>query len=349
MIFVNKHEVSEADFTLLLENSRKKLLDFFQTNPNVNFSKFEGLVCEAMQDVATGTEFEGTIQQTGTYAFPDIVANKFYGVEVKHTTKNHWTSTGNSILETNRVDGVERIFMFFGKFGGDVDIKFRPYQECLYAVSVTHSPRYRIDMNLGNDLSIFSKMNTDYDTLRKSENPIKEIKDYYRSQLKDGEEMWWIDADADDREVSPIIKPFRSLERDVQNQFFLEALVLFPEMFGNSNAKFERAAAYLVSEYNAVNASLRDLFTAGGKKQIDAETGKIKVSQLYYKVYASATEIRAVIEDMSEEKLINYWRVDALETDRVSQWLKMVSSHEKDDLEVFLAPIFEIGIEDHEG
>jgi hypothetical protein len=33
----------------------------------------------------------------------------------KTTTKNHWKTTGNSVLEGTRIDSVERIFMLFAK------------------------------------------------------------------------------------------------------------------------------------------------------------------------------------------------------------------------------------------
>lgn len=345
MIFSRNTQANEKEFVQLLEATKIRLIELFKSSLDVGYTKFEEMVFEAMSSEAIGTAFEDTIEQTSAYAFPDIVANGYFGIEVKHTVKNHWTSTGNSILETNRVEGVEKIYMFFGKFGGDIAIKYRPYQECLHAVSVTHSPRYRIDMNLAIGQSIFDKMQTDYDVLREAEEPIKIIKEYYRSQLKEGEEMWWIDSDTDDREVSPIIKPFRSLDKEIKNKFFLESIVLFPEMFGTGNSKFERAAAYLVSEYNAVHASLRDLFSAGGRQVVKTKEGRVAVGQLYYKVLVSIQEIKDTLHAMDEDKLLNYWRLPNLEPDRVQQWLDLVSEYEPDNIEIYLASI--LGSEDY--
>ena len=109
---------------------------------------FEFFVFEQMCLAAKDSKFEGTINQTGKQTFPDIIANKYYGIEVKVTAEDKWVSTGNSVLEGTRVEAVEKIYMFFGKLGGVADIKYRQYQDCLCEVGVTHSPRYKIDMLL---------------------------------------------------------------------------------------------------------------------------------------------------------------------------------------------------------
>ena len=111
-------------------------------------SILEPYVKDILSDLAVGSQFENSIELIGGQKFPDIIANKFFGVEVKTTTKNHWKTTGNSILESTRVDDVERIFMLFGKLGKPIEFKYRAYEECLSEVVVTHSPRYLIDMNL---------------------------------------------------------------------------------------------------------------------------------------------------------------------------------------------------------
>lgn len=105
-------------------------------------------VYEAVCEAAMKTEFEGTIQLVSGASFPDIVANKYYGVEVKSTEKDHWTSIGSSILESTRNADVERIYLTFGKLGKPVQFLSRPYEDCLSGIAVTHYPRYQIDMTL---------------------------------------------------------------------------------------------------------------------------------------------------------------------------------------------------------
>jgi hypothetical protein len=94
----------------------------------------------ALEECAKGTPFENTIEKISGQKFPDIVASKYYGVEVKSTKENHWTSTGSSILETTRVEDVQRIFLTFGKLGGKpIQFLSRPYEKCLSGIAVTHN------------------------------------------------------------------------------------------------------------------------------------------------------------------------------------------------------------------
>jgi hypothetical protein len=322
MIYAAITTAKEKDFIQLLEKSKELILLTSKNTPAP--LQFEFQVFEKMSEAAKGTYFEGTIRQTNTHAFPDIIANKYFGVEVKMTQQNQWSSTGNSILESLREKDVERIYIFFGKFGGHFDIKFRLYQECLPEVSVTHSPRYKINMDLAIGASIFDKMGVDYDDLRIDPNSIQRIKNYYRAQLKEGEELWWIDQDGEDKSVSPIIKPFRNLESWNKENYIVESLVLFPEIFGNSNTKFERAAAYLIAEYNAVCPNVRDLFTAGGKVATKIGKKKILLPQLGNALYINAPSVLKKIKEIDGGKLAYYWRMPVAPKDRVDAWKKLV-------------------------
>jgi hypothetical protein len=48
--------------------------------------KLEPYIKEIMDRNAVGTEFENTIELIGGQKFPDIIAKKYFGVEVKTTT-----------------------------------------------------------------------------------------------------------------------------------------------------------------------------------------------------------------------------------------------------------------------
>ncbi len=305
---------------------------------------FENLVFEQMCIAAKGTAFDGDVVQTGPQTFPDIIAKQFYGTEVKATTDNKWSSTGNSVTESTRVKGVERIYMFFGKFGGGVEIKFRPYQEVLFAIGVTHSPRYKIDMDLGAGNSIFDKMGVDYDTLRQEANPIKKIKEYYRSLLTEGEELWWIDPQTD-ATVNPVIRSFNKFSEEEKSKFMTECMILFPEMFGSGRMKFERAAAYLITGYNAVTANMRDTFSAGGQMELVIEGKKLMVPKIFYHLYQHAKAIAATIDQLDEELLLNYWRVAQIDGSRLDFW-KSALNHNADteDLKIAASTIFEAGL-----
>ncbi len=326
MVYAEEACATESQFCDLLKRTKTLLLPLLSKETDLSPIHFEDLVFEQMSEAAKGTVFEGTIKRVGLHAFPDIVAKGYFGVEVKMTTSDHWTSTGNSILESSRVAGVDKIYIMFGKFGGIPDVCYRIYHECLSEVSVTHSPRYRINMELSLGQSIFDKMGIKYDILRKDPNPIQKIKTHYRSLLKEGEELWWMEQSGDSRVVSPIIKPFRGLSTAEQEEIIVEAMILFPEMFGNSTAKFERFAAYLISKYNIVCPNARDLFSAGGSVKIRIKKKSIAVPRILHNLHRRAKSIEKKIKRIDDETLLFYWRINALKKDRLAQWKKLADA-----------------------
>ena len=98
--------------------------------------------------------------------------------------------------------------MTFGKLGGQVQFLSRPYEECLYDIKATHMPRYVIDMKLKPGHTIFDKMGIPYDTLRQMKDPVRRVSEYYRSNLKPGESLWWIGGAEDSPSV---IRPWDAL------------------------------------------------------------------------------------------------------------------------------------------
>ncbi len=344
MIYAEKKNASEENFIALLEKSRGLLVTEIRADNKITALDFEGLVCEKMCEASSGTEFEGTIKQTGVHAFPDIVANGYFGVEVKTTTKDHWTSTGNSVLESSRVEDVKRIFIMFGKLGGQADVRYRLYQTCLPEISVTHSPRYKINMDLPTGNSIFDKMGVDYDELRTSGDTIQKIKSYYRGQLKDGEGLWWIDEETESS--SPIIKQFRTLELEDKERFKVDCMILFPELFKN-RANYERAATYMITEFGAVSTSLRDAFSAGGQQEVLVAREKKSVSQMLSQLHDYALKIARRINEIDEELLKFYWQVPSIEADRIKQWKELIDKDVVGGLGTeFPSEVFQSGYEE---
>jgi len=339
MIYSDEVQALDSEFASLLSHSRQSLKAYFdESTKPVSPTDFERQVYGAMCTQAKDTPFDGTIRHTADKAFPDIVAKRFFGVEVKMTQKDGWTSPGNSVRELSRAEDVERIYMLFGKFGGGFDVAVRPYQDCLSEVRVTHSPRYMINMNLAAGASIFDKLGTSYDELRLDPQIITRIKSYYRSQLKDGEELWWLD---EERSTAPIIKPFSSLPEAEKRRLKAEAMLLFPEIFGSSNVKFERVAAYWISEYGIVSAALRDTFTAGGRGSINE---RYTVPQIGLQLYALANDIQELAHEIEPEKLEYYWRTRIGTHDPLEVWLSLLGTHDTTDGDISVADIFNTGL-----
>ncbi len=126
--------------------------------------------------------------------FPDIVVGGYYGVEVK-TRKLITGSRREAVLLREPGGRCGASVSFVWKNVNRFVLFASLYEECLSEVVVTHSPRYLVDMNLSKGETIFDKLGIPYNELRRQPNPIRTILDYYRSRLKEGEELWWLDND----------------------------------------------------------------------------------------------------------------------------------------------------------
>lgn len=273
------------EFRALMMKVDRLLNDDASNRPAYYISRggnpLEDDVKKALDECARGTPFAGTIEKISGQRFPDIVAAKYYGVEVKSTKDDHWTSTGSSILETTRVSGVERIYMTFGKLGGNpIEFLSKPYEECLYGIAVTHMPRYLIDMRLKPGQTIFDKMGVSYDKLRQMDNPIAPVAKYYRSQLKPGESLWWT-GDSSEETVSATIRLWKNLSVDEKKIYTIFGCVNYPEIF---RGNYDRYALWLTSQ-GVVDPHIRDQFSAGGQEEMLLSSGeKVKFPGVYRRI-----------------------------------------------------------------
>ena len=280
----------EANNIIAVYNKNKQIalqeFDLFMNKTNIYMNKLaqdtnyyagcdskqlEKEVLSAMKEQCKGTSFlPDDIQLVSDQRFPDIIASKHFGVEVKSTKENKWVSTGSSIVESTRIEDVNHIYMLFGKLGGKpIEFKCKPYHNCLYDIAVTHSPRYLIDMEITQERTIFSKMGIEYDKFRLSEDPISIVRSYYLEKIKKEKRMampWWIGSET---VTSPTLRLWsgRSLDQEKQNIYKAQLLTLFPTEICNSN--YDRATLWLCIRHSIINTHFRDLFTAGGQVQIE--------------------------------------------------------------------------------
>lgn len=278
IVTVNKQElhhpeVAFADFMRKAEeclNERSRLDPNYYRN--LSPAALEDVTCKVLQYVAPSTPFEkDKITLVSGHSFPDIMTGDYYGVEVKSTKENKWTSVGSSIVESTRNPHVEDIYMMFGKLGGDIpEFKFRPYQDCLSNIAVTHSPRYMIDMEIKekNEETIFEKIHMSYGDFHKSGDKIEVVRDYYINQFReDGrrEMPWWIGKktiDAiGDGEV-PTIKLFNNLDKCSKANLKAQMIILFPKVLLGD---YDEAALWLCTHRYYLCMNVRDFFSAGGQ------------------------------------------------------------------------------------
>lgn len=333
MIISANSEPHRKDFNLLLNSTVIELNSHAKKSAKtvslLAGNKLEPYVKDVMNDLAIGTPFENSIECIGGQKFPDIIAKKYYGIEVKTTTQNHWKTTGNSVLESTRIDNVERIFMLFAKLASPIEFRCRAYEECLSEVVVTHSPRYLIDMNLEKGKTIFDKIKMPYDTLRKKDNPIKPIVEYYKAKLKPGEDIWWMDQD-NSRASNIVIKTWSNLSAKEKEIIKNKAMVYFPELFSNSGDKFGRLAIWLVTREGVVCHNLRDSFTAGGKGQIFIGKKNYKnIPRILLNLFNNLSYIIETISETSSIELSEYWNIKTNDKKKISDWVELVSNQSK--------------------
>lgn len=340
IIAIRKRDITLAHeaFADLMSNTEKILNSEAHENPKkykgLNSSSLESCAVEKIKLACVDSPFDANeIQLISGQRFPDIVADKYYGIEVKSTKENHWTSTGSSIVETTRMEYVDDIYMLFGKLGGDIpQFKCRPYQDVLYDIAVTHSPRYLINMELEKDDTIFSKMGTTYDDFRKSPDSISLTRHYYRERAKrqNRQEMpWWITSDNLDSAHSFNIRLWNSLELLEKRELQTKCMILFPEALNpeRNMTKYNNTTLWLCSCNQVVNPNIRDLYSAGGKiTHVNGKRLKRPVAQVFNIIVDYSDEIKALLRHPPVELLMmikDYNPVLLNSTDMYEEWLKI--------------------------
>jgi len=333
MIYSLKNEHNTA-FEKLLDNS----VDFLQ-NKAVREAKYfksrlgiklEKDVYEVMCSLAVNSEFENNIELISGQRFPDIVSfineQHGFGVEVKTSSQNHWKTTGSSIFEGTRVDNIDRIYLMYGKLADPIEFRYRRYEECLYNVAITHSPRYLIDMDTKVGDSIFDKIGVDYESLRNLKNPFVPVRNYIKqNQCKPGEEVWWLESD--NHKSSDIIKLWKHLSSLEKKALRIQAIVLFPQMFSEGQDKYSNVATWLVAEHHIVHPSLRDTFSAGGKKELIFGQKTIVVSKMMSHLAEDYLNILEMVEATDKEKLTYHWTIKKAFSNKINTWKNLVNKY----------------------
>lgn len=296
---------------------------------NATAFEIEKISTETIRKACFGTPFNPeNVKLVSGQKFPDIVADNHFGIEVKTTTKNHWTSTGSSIVESTRTDDIERIYMLFGKLGGNpIEFECRPYQDVLYDITVTHSPRYLINMKLPCGDSIFDKMGIPYETLRNSEDSIKNVRHYYRQKaLKEGrkEMPWWLTKDDDGGVSNMNLRMWKDVVMTEKRMLIDQMLVLFPEII---NSEFDDAALWLCTTKGIINTHFRDIYTAGGKlKKINGVAlDKTLPRVLFYVVNDAMTIKKLLVENCDFREFVEEFNPYLLQgKDVFGNWISQV-------------------------
>lgn len=325
---------------------------------------FEPVALEAIKHASKGSIFENSFSLISGRKFPDIVSTVGgMGIEIKTSTKGSpWVSMGNSIRETSRHEDVRHIFLLFANLHGAPQFKVRRYQDCLCNGEVTHSPRYRIDMNTPPGETIFDKIGVPYDQLRKMKNPWEPIANLHRERLGEKGDVWWLGTDTleptsatestnDDQDVdtnntdgdidfgsvgmennysSLSILYWSGLSISEKQQLRLEMAALFPQLLssgGPGSNKYNRAASWLLQRHKIICPSFRDIFTGGKRCTVEIEGNEyINVPTFIRRIFVgNFRQLIQILERMPLADIKTYWENPNITREQVvPHWLDEV-------------------------
>jgi len=263
-------------------------------------------------------------------AFPDIAVGSF-GVEVKFTLNDTWRSVANSILETNSIETVQKVYIIFGKMGGVPGVKWEDYEKSIIHVRTSHVPRFEVEINANR--SLFELMGISYDDFRKLEmaDKMKYIRSYARSRLQKGERLWWLEDNIEDGHTIPIqARLYTNLSTEEKTKLRAEAVLLCPTIVKSrrSKNKYDDAVLYLLTYHGVICHQARDLFSAGSvaNPENDDEGG------LYIERALKLIE-KEIIQaslTMDDALFIEYWGESVPSKLRIKKWLEKADALAQD-------------------
>ena len=297
-------------------------------------------------------DFIRVIYDENSHQFPDIVIelsdSYSLGIEVKSSSSNNnsWSINGNSVLGTTSIH-VNDIFIIFIKFNQDgFAIKYKRYEDSISDVVVTHSPRYKIDLNLNPNESFFYKSGIKYEDIKNSDNPISLITNYFR---REGKTAWWLGDNHDDNSSSAIILSWNDIDTETRKIIYGEAFVLFPELMnGSYRNKYNRLTKWLVAKYSIADSSLRDKFSAGGQISLKINDIEIKnVPQVFQTLTNHKENINLAFLKVNFDELKEFWQDYQPIQDNVEErkiyWYSIIKTHINDNnLLAYIRSLFKI-------
>lgn len=320
-----------------------------QSYMNLSGSDVEVLSCNSMKKVAPSLGVpQERIELISGHVFPDIILHTYnYGVEIKSTQKDSWTSTGSSIVESSRSEEAERIYMLFGKLGGMPEFRCKPYQQCLSNIAVTHAPRYLIDMNLKSSDNIFSKMNTDYDDFRilpEAEKTSK-VRQYYKEKARKEnkyEMPWWMGET-----TNVNLSFYNDLSSGDKNEIISRACILFKSLYSrDSKNRYKPISLWLCNNYSLLCPNMRDDFSAGGQcSVINGKQLERPYPHIVTELLKNHDRIKALLYHPDEDilrSISDYWDFQYRKDDLYGSWLEMLEDSFSKNPQLAFVPIREL-------
>lgn len=321
--------MTKDEFEELLNSIVDQLTHEAMATPFKSAKEFEGRVRKVVNDHIGDAEIEIDFNPH-PQAFPDIAVGEF-GIEVKFTTNDTWRSVANSILETNRIDSVQHVYIVFGKMGGTPSVKWGDYENSVMHVRTSHVPRFEVE--IGTDQSLFEQMGISYDEFRVSEmhEKMEYIRDYARGRLKSGERLWWLEDRPGEEHTLPIqARLYTKLPIEEKKRLRAEAVLLCPEIVssGRSRNKYDDVVLYFLTYHGVLAHQTRDMFSAGSVANPKNDSkGGIYIQRA---IKLLEDEIREAAVSMDDALFVEYWGVSVPPERRIREWLQRADRYAKD-------------------
>ena len=296
--------------------------------------QFENRVREVLRDLTADEKSFEIDFHSPQQAFPDIAMGK-YGVEVKFTSNDTWRSVANSVLETQRVESVEHIYVVFGKMGGTPEVRWAKYEKSVIHVRTSHVPRFEIEIPSEKGAarkSLFEEMGIEYDDFRllDMQDKMKYIRAYARKMHPDGR-LWWIETKENDEHTVPIqARLYTKLSAEEKTRLRAEAALLCPAIVksGRSRDKYDDIVLYLLTYRGVLCHQARDLFSAGSVANPNNDDKGGNYIERALKLIEP--EMKEAALSMDDALFVEYWKESVPPEKRIRRWLEKADELARD-------------------
>lgn len=317
-----QERMSQEEFEHILDKICDQLTDesnaaIFKTSP-----QFENRVREILQESLQGNSSITIDFDPHPQAFPDIAVG-YFGVEVKFTLKDTWRSVANSVLETNRIETVKKVYLVFGKMGGKPEVRWGDYEQSVIHVRTSHVPRFEVELFA--ERSLFQTMGVSYDDFRSlpMEEKMGHIRAYARTRLQKGERLWWLEDTPDADHTLPIqARLYTSLTPEEKIRLRAEAALLSPAIVKSSRArnKYDDVVLYLLTYHGVICHQVRDLFSAGSVANPENDDeGGVYIERALKLIEG---EMISASLRMDDALFVEYWGESVEPEQRIRRWLE---------------------------
>lgn len=322
--------MNQEEFERVLDIVCEKLTDEAKRKTFQKADQFENRVREVLQESVKNDSSISINMTPHPQAFPDIAVERF-GVEVKFTLNDTWRSVANSVLETNRIESVEKVYLVFGKMGGKPEVRWGDYEQSVIHVRTSHVPRFEVELFANR--SLFDLMGIAYDDFRQlpMEEKMRHIRAYARSRLNEGERLWWLEDTPDAEHTLPIqARLYTSLSVEEKKRLRAEAALLCPSIVDSSRSrnKYDDVVLYLLTYHGVIAHQARDLFSAGSVANPENDdAGGIYIERALKLI---ENEMREAALEMEDALFVEYWGESVKPNQRIRRWLEKADAIAKD-------------------